>query len=79
MRFSIAAALGLAAQQIPMQITQESAATRRLNASFAFKEGSDVFAPKDMLELPRPGQGVVNSAGDLVLIPVSTFSFEEKK
>ncbi|TCD62995.1 hypothetical protein EIP91_006154 [Steccherinum ochraceum] len=46
---------------------------------FNFKEGADVFSPKDLLELARPGAGVANPSGDLVLVPVSKYSFAEKK
>ncbi|KAJ7695678.1 Alpha/Beta hydrolase protein [Mycena rosella] len=45
---------------------------------FALKEG-DVFSPKDMLELARPGAGVANVPGDLVLVPFSKYSFKDKK
>lgn len=45
---------------------------------FSFKEGDDVFSPKDMLEAPRPGAGVANPAGDLVLVSVSKYSFANK-
>ncbi|KAE9393265.1 alpha/beta-hydrolase [Gymnopus androsaceus JB14] len=48
-------------------------------SSFQFKEGSDVFTPKDLVELARPGTGVANHAGDLVLVPVSKYSFEDKE
>lgn len=46
---------------------------------FAFKEGSDIFSPKDLVELKRPGTGAANDAGDLVLVPISKYSFEDKK
>jgi hypothetical protein len=46
---------------------------------FAFKEGADRFTPKDLVQLPRPGQGVPNTDGDLVLVQVAEYSFEEKK
>jgi hypothetical protein len=50
------------------------------SAPFAFKEGPEIFSPKDMLELARPGMGLANpGAGDLVLVPVSKYSFESKK
>uniref|UniRef100_A0A0W0FUP7 Dipeptidyl-peptidase V n=1 Tax=Moniliophthora roreri TaxID=221103 RepID=A0A0W0FUP7_MONRR len=48
-------------------------------APFKFQEGTDVFTPKDLVELARPGAGVANQAGDLVLIPLSKYSFEEKQ
>ncbi|GLB38400.1 putative prolyl oligopeptidase family protein [Lyophyllum shimeji] len=46
---------------------------------FSFKEGPDIFSPKDLVQLRRPGTGVANDAGDLVLIPVSEYSLKEKK
>ncbi|KAH8104705.1 alpha/beta-hydrolase [Cristinia sonorae] len=81
--------LGLAAQ-VPLQHQQSlppSPSTPRSNHTMAssykidfnFKEGPDVFSPKDMLELPRPGAGVANPAGDLVLVSVSKYSFKDKK
>jgi hypothetical protein len=47
--------------------------------AFKFKEGSDVFTPKDLVELSRPGPGVANVPGDLILVPVSKYSFADKK
>jgi hypothetical protein len=52
---------------------------RRINHDFKLKEGKHILSPKNMLELPRPGAGTVNEAGDLVLVPVSKYSFEESK
>ncbi|EIM85929.1 alpha/beta-hydrolase [Stereum hirsutum FP-91666 SS1] len=46
---------------------------------FNFKAGADVFTPKDLIELARPGTGLANPDGDLVLVPVSKYSFEDKK
>ena len=46
---------------------------------FKFKEGPDVFSPKDLIELERPGAGVANIPGDLVLVSVAKYSFSEKK
>ncbi|KAJ6559073.1 Alpha/Beta hydrolase protein [Mycena vulgaris] len=48
------------------------------SSEFALKE-ADVFSPKDMLELGRPGAGVANVPGDLALVPFSKYSFNEKK
>jgi len=48
-------------------------------SEFSFKEGPKVFSPKDLIQLARPGAGVANEDADLVLVPVSEFSFEEKK
>ena len=50
-----------------------------IKAAFRFKEGSDMFTPKDLVELSRPGPGVANVPGDLILVPVSKCSFEDKK
>lgn len=46
---------------------------------FAFEQGADVFAPNDLIKLARPGSGVVNDEGDLVIVPVSKYSFEDKR
>lgn len=46
---------------------------------FSLKSGNDRFAPKDLVELPRPGAGIANAAGDLVLVSVSKYSFADKK
>jgi len=47
--------------------------------AFSFKSGNGRFTPQDLVELPRPGAGVANAAGDLVLVPVSGYSFADKK
>lgn len=49
------------------------------NTTFSFKEGSDVFTPNDLVGLARPGSGVANAAGDLIIVPLSKYNFEEKK
>ncbi|KAH9980333.1 alpha/beta-hydrolase [Lactifluus volemus] len=46
---------------------------------FRLKTGSDRFTPKDLIQLPRPGASTANAAGDLVLVPLSKYSFAEKK
>ncbi|KAF7796251.1 hypothetical protein EIP86_007425 [Pleurotus ostreatoroseus] len=46
---------------------------------FSFKEGPDIFSPLDLVQLARPGTGVANSAGDLLIVPVSKYSLEDKK
>ena len=48
-------------------------------AAFKLEEGSDLFTPKDLIELSRPGPGVANVPGDLILVPVSKYSFADKK
>ncbi|ETW81653.1 serine peptidase S9 [Heterobasidion irregulare TC 32-1] len=72
---------GLAAQ-IPFQSSNpplESARTMSTIKEFKLRTGDDVFTPKDLVELARPGAGVANLAGDLALIPVSKYSFDTKK
>ncbi|KIY71185.1 alpha/beta-hydrolase [Cylindrobasidium torrendii FP15055 ss-10] len=49
------------------------------NDTFDFKAGADIFSPKDLIQLGRPGAGVANSAGDLAFVSYSQYSFEEKK
>ena len=49
------------------------------DSAFEFKSGANVFTPKDLVELPRPGAGVANDVGDLVLVPVGRYSFKDKE
>ncbi|KAK2465265.1 hypothetical protein APHAL10511_002619 [Amanita phalloides] len=49
------------------------------NIDFTFKQGPDIFSPKDLIELGRPGSGVANPAGDLALVPYSEYSSAEKE
>ena len=46
---------------------------------FKLKDGDDVFTPKKMLELPRPGAAVANAEGDMAYMIVSQYFFETKK
>ncbi|KAF8755118.1 Alpha beta-hydrolase [Rhizoctonia solani] len=46
-------------------------------SDFKLVEGKHILSPKTMLELPRPGNGVANSAGDLTLVPLSQYGFDE--
>ncbi|KAN0087536.1 Merops: S09.UPW [Tylopilus felleus] len=48
-------------------------------AEFALKSSPDSLSPQDMLSVPRPGAPLPNPAGDLALIPVSTYSFDDRK
>ncbi|KAF8895353.1 Alpha/Beta hydrolase protein [Infundibulicybe gibba] len=79
MRFPFAF-LGLTAQ-IPLESTQPPRNNDMSKSSpdFAFQEAADIFAPKDLVGLGRPGAGVANAEGDLVLVSFSKYSFEEKK
>lgn len=47
--------------------------------SFAFKEGADIFSPKSLIELVRPGGGVANDAGDLLFVSISKHSLKDKE
>lgn len=71
--------LGLTAQLPFQRYLQDTTGVMQIKPEFTFKEGADVFAPKDLVGLGRPGTGVANDAGDLVLVPFSKYSFEEKK
>jgi hypothetical protein len=46
---------------------------------FTLKVGPDRFTPQDLIELARPGAGVANAPGSLVLVPISKYSFADKK
>jgi hypothetical protein len=48
-------------------------------SAFAFEEKPGLLSPRKMLELPRPGPGAVNPAGDLVLVSVAQWSFDTRK
>ncbi|KIK57262.1 hypothetical protein GYMLUDRAFT_173098 [Collybiopsis luxurians FD-317 M1] len=76
MRFPLLSVLGLSSQ-VPLQSSPGPAMSTQ--DSFQFKQGPDVFSPKDLVELGRPGVGAANQAGDFVLIPYSKYSFKEKK
>ncbi|KIM43099.1 hypothetical protein M413DRAFT_443914 [Hebeloma cylindrosporum] len=49
------------------------------DADFAFKEAPDIFSPKDLIQLGRPGAAVANAEGDLAFVPYSKYSLEDKK
>lgn len=72
--------LGLVYQS-PLTPPSLPATTMVVNSTkdFDFKEGPDVFSPKDSVLLARPGAGVANPAGDLVLVSVNKYSLEDKK
>jgi hypothetical protein len=71
--------LGLSAQLPLLQTPLSESSVMPNRAEFSFKDGVDLFSPKDLIELVRPGSGVANGDGSLVLIPLSKYSFEEKK
>ena len=78
--------LGLATQ-VPFiqnppsnQVSERMAEMKwRPDANFEFKTGDDVFSPKDLVELSRPGGGIANDVGDVMLVPMSKFSFKDKE
>jgi hypothetical protein len=74
----IPALLGLAAQA-SFKIPQQQIRTMADANQFQFKEDSNVFSPKDLVELGRPGTAVANLAGDLMLVPFSKYSLQDKK
>ncbi|KZT35118.1 alpha/beta-hydrolase [Sistotremastrum suecicum HHB10207 ss-3] len=72
------ALVGLAAaSQIPLQLPTMGKESPELE--FKFREGPDIFTPKNLVELERPGAGVANPAENLALVPVSKYSFEDKE
>ncbi|KAJ6585115.1 Alpha/Beta hydrolase protein [Mycena capillaripes] len=81
MRFPLGILSLSTAVQTPFKFdgqTLVASSARNDNFTFAFKEAADVFSPRNLIELGRPGTGVANNAGDLVLIPYTKFSLDEK-
>ncbi|KAL0961326.1 hypothetical protein HGRIS_006284 [Hohenbuehelia grisea] len=89
MRFPVSL-LGFSALQTPLQSPSlpntnqlaKPAGMNNVNArpnDFTFQEAADLFSPKDLVELRRPGQGVANDAGDFLMVPVSQYSLADKK
>ena len=78
--------LGLAAQaaQLPFssQDPEPQTALAQMStpeADFTLKEGADMLSPQDMLTLPRPGAPLPNDIGDLALVSIRTYSFQDRK
>jgi hypothetical protein len=71
--------LGLSTQLPLLQKPLPESSVMPNRSEFSFKEGPEVFSPKDFIQLARPGTGVANEDADLVLLPVSKYSFEAKK
>ena len=78
MWFPHVALLGLAAQ-LPFMSSPPAGISSPEMSEFNLKTGDDRFTPKDLIELPRPGAGQANAAGDLVFASVSRYSFNDKK
>ncbi|CAA7261498.1 unnamed protein product [Cyclocybe aegerita] len=49
------------------------------NTDFKFREGGNIFSPKDLIQLGRPGAAIANPTGDLALVLFSKYSIKEKK
>ncbi|KAF8172042.1 alpha/beta-hydrolase [Mycena galopus ATCC 62051] len=76
--------LGLSTQTAFKSNSQTSlkmapALSRNQNSNFALKEGADIFSPQDLISLRRPGAGVANDIGDLVLGTYTKYSVKDKK
>ena len=69
--------LGLAAQ-VPLQSPSNSTNGMATHES-VFKEAAGVFSPKDLVQLPRPGTGTANEAGDLLFVPIAQYSLKDNK
>ena len=50
-----------------------------LSEDFKFKKGANILDPESLVELPRPGEGRANDAGDLAFAFVTKFSISERK
>jgi hypothetical protein len=68
--------LGFAAQ-VPLSISPASAP--QMATEFTLTESANALSPKDMLTLPRPGAPLPNDIGDLAIVPISTYSFQDRK
>ena len=47
--------------------------------AYAYASTADVFTPENLVELTRPGTGVANGAGDLLIVPTTKYSIKNKK
>lgn len=73
--------LGLSAQ-VPLGVPQPAHSGPAMSAKrsdFAWKEGKDIFSPKDLVSLGRPGSAIPNVDGDLAFVKYSKYDLEEKK
>lgn len=74
--------LGFAAQ-VPLYSSSVSPASApqiaQMATDFALSEGANALSPQDMLTLPRPGAPLPNDIGDLAIVPISTYSFQDRK
>lgn len=51
----------------------------QMATDFILSEGANALSPQDMLTLPRPGAPLPNDIGDLAIVPISTYSFQDRK
>jgi hypothetical protein len=72
-----AAQVPLYASSIPP--TSSPQQTPQMATDFTLSESPNALSPQDMLTLPRPGVPLPNDIGDLAIVPISTYSFQDRK
>ncbi|KAG2147486.1 Alpha/Beta hydrolase protein [Suillus bovinus] len=74
--------LGFAAQ-VPLYSSSIPPASApqvpQMAPDFTLSEAANALSPRDMLTLPRPSAPLPNDIGDLAIVPVSTYSFQDCK
>ncbi|KAG0693533.1 hypothetical protein DFH29DRAFT_1007210 [Suillus ampliporus] len=63
----------------PASHTPQIAQMATAKPDFTLTEGTNALSPQDMLTLPRPGAPLPNDVGDLAIVPISTYSFQDRK
>ena len=79
MRLSLVLLLSLFPAVLGSQVPFTMSTPYISNETFALKGGAGIFSPKSLIELVRPGAGVANDVGDLVFVPISKYSFNDKE
>ncbi|KAG1772414.1 Alpha/Beta hydrolase protein [Suillus occidentalis] len=69
--------LGFAAQ-VPL-LSNSPASAPSDGYRLTLTESANALSPRDMLTLPRPGAPLPNDIGDLAIVPITTYSFEDRK
>jgi len=64
---------------MPLQQQQPLSQSFDIGQDFNFIEGNNVFSPRDLVQLPRPGNGIINPGNDLAIVPVSVFEGSENQ
>ncbi|KAH7921310.1 alpha/beta-hydrolase [Leucogyrophana mollusca] len=59
--------------------SQPASAVASSQTSLTYKQDATTFTAKDLLELTRPGTPLANPVGDLALVSVDSYSFEDNK